>query len=68
MDAPAGKRMAPFLAEIVTRLRACGELDISDEVAKGLGEMSAATIDRRRSGSVSDSSSRAAQAPSQAPC
>ncbi len=47
MDAPAGKRMAPFLAEIVTRLRTCGELDISDEVATGLCEMSAATIDRR---------------------
>lgn len=33
MGAPAGKRMAPFMGEIVDRLRACGELDISDETA-----------------------------------
>jgi len=50
MDAPAGKRMAPFLAEIVDRLRACGELDISDEVGDRLVSMSAATIDRRLAG------------------
>jgi len=37
MDAPAGKRMAPFLSEIVARLRACGELVISDEIAAQLG-------------------------------
>lgn len=30
MGAPAGKRMAPFMGEIFDRLRACGELDISD--------------------------------------
>lgn len=47
MDAPAGKRMAPFLAEIVERLRGCGELDISDTVRDQLVSMSAATIDRR---------------------
>lgn len=47
MDAPAGKRMAPLLGEIVARLRACGELDISDETALKLSGMSAATIDRR---------------------
>ena len=47
MDAPAGKRMAPFLGEITARLRACGELDIDDEVAARLCAMSAATIDRR---------------------
>lgn len=47
MDAPAGKRMAPFMGEIVERLRACGELDISDETAALLCSMSAATIDRR---------------------
>jgi hypothetical protein len=50
MDAPAGKRMAPFLAQIVTRLRACGELEISDETAARLCAMSAATIDRRLAG------------------
>ena len=47
MGAPAGKRMAPFMGEIVERLRACGELDISDETAALLCSMSAATIDRR---------------------
>ena len=50
MDAPAGKRMAPFLGEIVPRLRACGELDIADETAAMLCAMSAATIDRRLAG------------------
>lgn len=47
MDAPAGKRLAPFLPQMVARLRACGELDITDEVAAKLSRMSAATIDRR---------------------
>lgn len=50
MDAPAGKRMAPFLGEMVARLRACGELDITDEMAAKLSAMSAATIDRRLAG------------------
>jgi transposase InsO family protein len=47
MDAPAGKRMAPFLTEMVERLRACGELLIDDDMAAALCAMSAATIDRR---------------------
>lgn len=47
MDCAAGKRMAPFMPEMVARLRACGELDISDETAVLLCAMSAATIDRR---------------------
>jgi len=47
LGAPAGKRMAPFLSELVVRLRAFGELDISDETAAKLSVMSAATIDRR---------------------
>lgn len=47
MDAPAGKRLAPFMAEIVGQLRAHGELEISDETAELLCSMSAATIDRR---------------------
>ena len=46
-DVPAGKRMAPFLPEIVGRLRACGELDLDDAQAAMLCGMSAATIDRR---------------------
>ena len=47
MNAPAGKRMAPFMGEIVQQLRAHGELEISDETAELLSSMSAATIDRR---------------------
>lgn len=47
MDAAAGKRIAPFLPEIVARLRACGELEIDDATAAKLCRMSAATIDRR---------------------
>ncbi|MGO2585700.1 MAG: integrase catalytic domain-containing protein [Brachybacterium tyrofermentans] len=47
MNAPAGKRMAPFMAEIIQQLRIHGELEISDENAELLCAMSAATIDRR---------------------
>lgn len=47
MDAPAGKRMAPFMPDMVARLRACGELDIDDKTAAKLCAMSAATMDRR---------------------
>ncbi len=47
LDEPAGKRLAPFLGEIVERLRDCGELDIDDATAAALASMSAATIDRR---------------------
>jgi hypothetical protein len=47
LGAPAGKRLAPFLPELVARLRACGELDIDDWTAAALCRMSAATIDRR---------------------
>jgi hypothetical protein len=47
LGTPAGKRLAPFLPEIVNRLRAQGELDLTDEVAVSLTRMSAATIDRR---------------------
>ncbi len=43
--------MTPFLGEMVTRLRACGELDISDETAvTAVLDVSAATIDRRLAG------------------
>lgn len=44
---PAGKRLAPFLAELVATLRRFAELDITDECAALLVAMSAATIDRR---------------------
>ena len=44
---PAGKRLAPMLAELVAILRRFGELDIDDDTATLLVGMSAATIDRR---------------------
>ncbi|MGH3970226.1 MAG: integrase catalytic domain-containing protein, partial [Mycobacterium sp.] len=44
---PAGKRLAPFLGELVARLRQFRELDIDDDTAALLAGMSAATIDRR---------------------
>lgn len=47
LGAPAGKRLAPFLPELVARLRACGESRVGDDVAVALCGMSAATIDRR---------------------
>src|SRR5882762_1790770 len=47
LDAPTGKRLAPFLPEIVDRLVACGELDLSEQARYQLVRMSAATIDRR---------------------
>jgi len=46
-NAPAGKRLAPILAELVPVLRRWGELDIDDVTAALLVGMSAATIDRR---------------------
>lgn len=39
MNAPAGKRMAPFMAEIVHQLRVHGELEISDQTAELLCEV-----------------------------
>lgn len=47
MGAASGKRMAPFLGELVPVLRSFGELDIGEETAVLLCRMSAATIDRR---------------------
>ncbi len=44
---PAGKRLAPMLAELVEVLRKHGELDIDDDTAALLSGMAAATIDRR---------------------
>jgi hypothetical protein len=47
VNAPAGKRLAPLLGELVAVLRRHGELDIDDATAGLLVAMSAATIDRR---------------------
>ena len=47
LDAPVRKRLAPFLGEIVKRLREHGDLDIDDQTAEKLAAMNAATIDRR---------------------
>ncbi|WP_328870925.1 hypothetical protein OHT76_12845 [Streptomyces sp. NBC_00287] len=47
LDRPAGKRLAPVLADLVPVLRRHGELDIGEETAELLMSMSAATIDRR---------------------
>ena len=46
-NAPAGKRLAPLLAELVPVLRRYGELGIDEDAAALLVSMSAATIDRR---------------------
>lgn len=47
LDRPAGKRLAPMLAELVAVLRHFGELDIDECTAQLLVSISAATIDRR---------------------
>lgn len=47
---PAGKRLAPMLAELVAVLRHFRELDIDEGTAELLVSMSAATIDRRLAG------------------
>lgn len=43
---PSGKRLAPFLSEVVPILERFGELELTDEVRAKLLAMSAATIDR----------------------
>lgn len=45
-----GRRMAPFLAEIVDRLRALGQVDVDVDLAARLCSISAATINRRSAG------------------
>jgi hypothetical protein len=47
---PAGKRLAPMLPVLVPLLRRDGELDLDNEEARLLCQMSAATIDRRLKG------------------
>lgn len=46
-DYPCGQRLKPILETEVERLRHLGEIDCSDEVARKLREISAATIDRK---------------------
>jgi transposase InsO family protein len=48
--APAGKRLSPMLPVLVPMLRRDGEIDLTDEEAALLCQMSAATIDRRLQG------------------
>jgi hypothetical protein len=50
LNAPAGKRLAPMLGELVPLLRRHGELDLDDAKAELLAGMSAATIDRKLTG------------------
>ena len=47
LDCISGKRLAPFLPEIVPILERHGELHLDDDTRKKLLSMSAATIDRR---------------------
>jgi hypothetical protein len=46
LGAPAGKRLAPFMAEAVEALERHGELELPPEVRSKLLRISAATIDR----------------------
>ncbi len=46
LDGPSGKRLAPFMEEIVEALERCGELDVTQEVRGKLLAVSSATIDR----------------------
>lgn len=46
LNGPAGKRLAPFLPEIVQVLERCGELQVEPQVRDKLLGISAATIDR----------------------
>ena len=46
LNGPAGKRLAPFMEEIVQVLERCGELQVPPQVRAKLLAVSAATIDR----------------------
>ncbi|MFZ2226893.1 MAG: hypothetical protein WA090_09815 [Candidatus Nanopelagicaceae bacterium] len=50
LNAPSGKLMAPVLTRTITCLRACGELDIDDDLAKRAWSVSAATLNQRLAG------------------
>lgn len=47
LDGPCGKRLAPFLKDIVEAMQRAGELELSSAQRQLLVGMSAATIDRR---------------------
>jgi hypothetical protein len=64
MDAPAGKRMAPFLPEITAALERAGEFDLPPAVRAQLVGMSAATIDRRLAPDRAKLTTRAGRGPS----
>ncbi|MFL5799100.1 MAG: integrase [Actinomycetota bacterium] len=46
LGGPTGKRLAPFMGEIVGAMERCGELETAPEVRSKLLAVSAATIDR----------------------
>jgi hypothetical protein len=46
LDAPAGKRLAPFMSDIVEAMERWGELEVTPELRAKLLRVSAATIDR----------------------
>ena len=46
LSMPSGKRLAPYLEEIVKVMERCGELELAPEVRDNLLSVSAATIDR----------------------
>jgi hypothetical protein len=46
LNGPSGKRLAPFMGEIVAAMERCGELRLPPEVREKLLRVSAATIDR----------------------
>lgn len=47
MDGVCGKRIAPFVPEMIVVLERHGELDLTEEQKRKLSKVSAATIDRR---------------------
>jgi hypothetical protein len=49
-DFPCGQRLKPCMEDELERLRQFGEINVSDEVAEKLKEISSATIDRRLKG------------------
>lgn len=46
LDAPAGKRLAPFMGEILEVMERAGEIEVEPQVREKLEKISAATIDR----------------------
>lgn len=47
LSMPCGKRLAPYMEEIVAVLERCGELELDRKVRDNLLSMSASTIDRK---------------------